>query len=148
MHDTVIEGAQGMGAWARDFIATLKPEHGRACVVALSGDLGAGKTTLAQGIARALGVQEIVISPTFVIEKIYQLHPGSQWRRLVHIDAYRLKDASELHAIGWDEVVADKDTIVLVEWPERIHVAIPPHTIRLTLSGSGNSRTITKETQV
>jgi tRNA threonylcarbamoyladenosine biosynthesis protein TsaE len=107
----------------------------RATVVALSGDLGAGKTTLTQALARELGITETVISPTFVIMKEYSL-PGESggFSRLVHIDAYRLESAAELSRLGWQELVADPKTLVLVEWPEKVPGAIPEDAVVVTLA--------------
>ncbi len=101
-------------------------------VVALSGDLGAGKTTFVQHIAKALGVEETVASPTFVIEKIYAL-AGQTFDRLVHIDAYRLDGAHELEKLGWQELLADPGNLILIEWPERVEAIIPADAIRLVL---------------
>jgi tRNA threonylcarbamoyladenosine biosynthesis protein TsaE len=107
----------------------------RATVVALSGDLGAGKTTLTQALARELGITETVISPTFVIMKEYVLpgEPGG-FSRLVHIDAYRLESAAELSRLGWQELVADPKALVLVEWPGKVPGAIPEDAVVVTLA--------------
>ena len=108
-------------------------------MVALSGDLGAGKTTFAQGVAQALGVQETVTSPTFVIEKIYKLE-NAKWQRLIHIDAYRLKGAHELEVLGWKELVADTGNLILIEWPERVAEAIPEGATRISFEINGEER--------
>lgn len=101
-------------------------QSGGALVVNLSGDLGAGKTTFVQVMARELGVQESVTSPTFVIEKIYQIpitKDGPRYfRRLIHIDAYRLKEARELEVLGWNELIAEQSNLILIEWPENVSV--------------------------
>lgn len=91
----------------------------KATVVALSGDLGAGKTTLTQQIAGLLGVKEAVISPTFVIMKIYGLSK-QKWKHLVHIDAYRLESEKELELLGWHEMINDSSNLILIEWPEKV----------------------------
>src|ERR1039458_8847512 len=96
-----IIGLEAMNAEAARFITVLVPVPNAATIVALSGDLGSGKTTFAEGIARTLGIEESVTSPTFVLEKIYELD-GQKWQRLIHIDAYRLKEAHELEALGWN----------------------------------------------
>ncbi len=117
-----------------------------ATVVALSGDLGAGKTTLTQEIARQLGVAESIVSPTFVIMKAYELAPSARshaFKRLVHIDAYRLKDASELEKLGWHELAADPDNLILIEWPERVEGLIPSDAHIVSLSHvSENERSV------
>lgn len=110
-------------AEATRFAASLTPGS-QATVVALSGDLGAGKTTYTQALARYFGVEEQVSSPTFVIEKIYTIDRGP-FKRLIHIDAYRLKGAHELEALGWAEIVHDRENLILIEWPERVAELIP-----------------------
>ena len=126
---------------ALEFIAELAPRTEAATVVTLSGELGAGKTTFVQGIARALGVAEPITSPTFVIEKIYSLE-GQKWKRLIHIDAYRLADARELAALGWQEIVADPENLVCIEWPEHVAALIPADAARLHLDIEGEKRII------
>lgn len=113
----------------------------RATIVTLSGELGAGKTTFVQGIARSLGVEEVVTSPTFVIMKIYEL-VNQPFKRLVHMDAYRLKGKEHLRVLGWDALVADPANLICIEWPEKIGGAIPQGAIRVTLRYSGEGRDI------
>ena len=106
---------------------------GQATVVGLRGDLGAGKTTLAQGIAAELGVVEHVTSPTFILERIYKLSGENaklgNWERLVHIDAYRLDDEKELKHLGWQELLGDPANLILIEWPERVEAGMPADTL-------------------
>lgn len=123
------------------FAEGLSPSSGHAAVVTLSGELGAGKTTFVQALARALGVIEPVTSPTFVLEKIYQLE-GQRWERLIHIDAYRLKGAHELGALGWEELIAEKGNLIVLEWPERVEGAIPGDAVRIKFDIHGDGRTI------
>lgn len=127
-------------AEAKRFARTLTPGK-EATVVALSGDLGAGKTAFVQVVAREFGVEDQVNSPTFVIEKIYACSEG-QFVRLVHIDAYRLKNSHDLEVLGWDEVVADSGNLILIEWPENVVDAIPQNAIRVSLNGTGDERII------
>lgn len=105
-----------------------------AVLVGLYGDLGAGKTTLTQGIAKALNLQENVVSPTFVIEKVYELDFTKMpfFTHLIHIDAYRLEKSSELLHLGWNEIIADHHNLILVEWPEKVADIMPEH-IKITL---------------
>ena len=105
-----------------------------ATIIALSGDLGAGKTTIAQEVARILGIKENVISPTFVIMKNYAC-PTGNFKKLIHIDAYRLSKSQELLNLGWAELVADKDNLILIEWPELVPECIPENGVcRVNLS--------------
>ncbi|MBD3247664.1 tRNA (adenosine(37)-N6)-threonylcarbamoyltransferase complex ATPase subunit type 1 TsaE [Candidatus Falkowbacteria bacterium] len=89
-------------------------------VFALLGDLGAGKTVFVRGFLRGLGYKGRVNSPTFVIMKIYDIKKNPQIKQVCHIDAYRLKSAADLEAIGALEYFKRKDTVVFVEWAERI----------------------------
>lgn len=113
-------------------------------VVALVGNLGAGKTTFAKVFARTLGVEEEVTSPTFVLLKIYQLPDGGRFKRLVHLDAYRLKGPEELSPLGWNELVHDSQNIILVEWADIIASALPEDAEIITIEhAEGKKRTIT-----
>ncbi|MFA6520096.1 MAG: tRNA (adenosine(37)-N6)-threonylcarbamoyltransferase complex ATPase subunit type 1 TsaE [Candidatus Paceibacterota bacterium] len=95
-----------------------------ALVVGLSGDLGVGKTTFTQMVAKYLGVKNKVNSPTFVIIKKYVLK-NKKHKFLFHLDAYRLKNEKELLHLGWDEIINNKEHLVLIEWPENVSKVIP-----------------------
>lgn len=134
---THLNSLEALEEYVAAFLATLAPASGGATVVTLSGDLGAGKTTFVKALARQLRVREEVTSPTFVIERLYDLpknvgHPMS-YTTLVHIDAYRLTSAQELEVLGWKEVIADKNNLILLEWPEMVEGAIPGGAIRVRL---------------
>lgn len=130
---------------ARARIALTEPElrswgeeFGRAAtaplLVTLSGDLGAGKTTLAQAICRGYGVREPVTSPTYALVQEYE---GTR-SRVYHLDLYRLRDASELHNLGWHEIVA-APALVLVEWPERAGDLLPRDHVAIALEHAAES---------
>ncbi len=106
-----------------------------ATVIALSGDLGAGKTTLTKSIAKVLGVHEVITSPTFVIASFYDIPEGGifPWKKLIHMDAYRLEDEKQLAPLHYDQWISDPDTIVVIEWPELIKKAIPVHAMNISL---------------
>jgi len=89
----------------------------------LEGDLGAGKTTFTQALAAALGIEEPVTSPTFLIAKQYPI-PSGRIKRLVHIDCYRLNGADDLESIGFSDFYNDPNAVMVVEWPEKIMEAI------------------------
>lgn len=132
---------EAMAVEAKRFVAALTPGDS-ARVVALSGDLGTGKTTFVKGVAAALGVEEHVTSPTFVIMKIYDLE-NQAFTRLIHMDAYRLKGVHHLKVLGWDALCKDPSNLICVEWPEKIQEAIPGHAIRMELSYSDDhARTV------
>jgi tRNA threonylcarbamoyladenosine biosynthesis protein TsaE len=98
-------------------------------VVALSGDLGAGKTTLVQAICAGYGVLDPVTSPTFALVHQYRGGPAM----VFHLDLYRITAPDELTNLGWDEIV-DANAVVLVEWPERAAGALPPDTVHMRLA--------------
>jgi tRNA threonylcarbamoyladenosine biosynthesis protein TsaE len=105
-------------------------KHG-ALVVALQGDLGAGKTTFTQGFARGLGIRRRTASPTFIIMRRFAIpitrktKAKSHFKNLYHIDAYRLKQLDSLEPLGLKEIFADPAAIVLIEWPEKIKKILP-----------------------
>lgn len=101
-----------------------------ACV-ALRGDLGAGKTTLARAILRVLGVSENVPSPTFNLIQTYETARGAVY----HFDLYRIEEVGELEELGFDE--ARDQGIVLVEWPERAEKYLPNDALNVALRADG-----------
>ncbi len=124
-HTKTLANLEAMEQEAAVWIAALPQEAQRATLVTLSGELGAGKTTFTQLVAKALGVNEIVNSPTFVIEKIYSIEPKTnnsrnRFHRLVHIDAYRLQSAGDLTTLGFGEVMSHPGTLIMLEWPEHV----------------------------
>lgn len=113
---------------ARIFLNNLPKTEERALLVGLVGNLGSGKTTFTQQVAEILGVGEQITSPTFVIEKIYELPEAfSGFKKLIHIDAYRLDKGEELLKIGFEDIVKDKENLILMEWPERVEDALSPN---------------------
>lgn len=113
-----------LAAWGAAFARTLPLP---ACVT-LSGELGAGKTTLVRAIAVALGVAEPVTSPTYALVHEY----ATALAPVIHVDLYRLEDALQLPQLGWDDLLRSH-AVLLVEWPERAAGALPARRIALTL---------------
>ena len=117
-----------LGTFAKSDLVTQSTtsQKLKACVVLLQGDLGSGKTTFTQALARALGIKENLTSPTFVLMKSYKISKETTQRlnlsvkNLVHIDAYRLTSGQDLKNLGWDELVANPDNLIVVEWPEQV----------------------------
>ena len=111
-------------AFAKDFVAALPRVKGvHAHAVTLSGELGAGKTTFVQSVARELGVNALVTSPTFILLQLYAID-RPPFKRLIHVDAYRLSPG-EKDTIGWSEYGADPENLILLEWPERLPGGAP-----------------------
>ena len=104
-------------AFAKNLSKTLKG------VIALTGDLGSGKTTFVQGFAQGLGIKEKIISPTFILIRQHKI-PNSK-KILFHIDLYRLEDFTQL---GLEEIINDPNNIVLIEWAEKIKKLLPKKT--------------------
>jgi tRNA threonylcarbamoyladenosine biosynthesis protein TsaE len=113
-------------AWGRAWARALRG----GAVVGLSGELGAGKTTLVRAIAEGLGVREPVTSPTFALVHRYGGARGSVW----HVDAYRLHPTDDVRDLGFEEMLADPTGVVLIEWPERLGVHAPPLSHRVALA--------------
>lgn len=128
----------------------LKGRKG-ALVIALQGELGAGKTTFVQGFLKGIGLKKRAQSPTFIIMRRHRLHPrpglasGRQLKNVFHVDAYRLKEAKHLAALGFKEIAADPHNVILVEWPERVKRILPKGTIWISFrhGKQPHERTIT-----
>jgi tRNA threonylcarbamoyladenosine biosynthesis protein TsaE len=107
-------------------------------VLSLVGDLGAGKTVFARGVARALGVTEPVVSPSFTIVREYDGRMP-----LVHVDVYRIDTVQELHDLGFEELVRD-DAVTLVEWGDMIDGLLPRDRldVRLALGATDDERVV------
>lgn len=110
--------------------------------IELTGDLGAGKSVMARGIARGLGVQRSVPSPTFTIARVYPLPAGQE---LIHFDFYRV-GSTDIVATELAEVITDPDTIVMVEWGQNVADVLPAKRLVVKLEYAGETeRRITLE---
>ncbi len=107
-----------------------------ATVLALSGDLGAGKTALVQQLAHLLGVGQVPPSPTFVIMRSYST-TNTTFSKLVHIDAYRIEEKTELAPLKLEQVFAEPNALVCIEWPEQLQGAVPEKAIQIKLISTG-----------
>jgi tRNA threonylcarbamoyladenosine biosynthesis protein TsaE len=115
-------------------LRALPPAKNRATVVAISGELGAGKTTFVRGVFRGLGITRRAVSPTFILVRTIRLSRRAHaFRTLHHVDAYRIDDPQELARVGFGELLADSMALMLIEWPERIQSLLPPPRIRVRL---------------
>ena len=116
---TTINNIEELRTFAASFAATLKGGD----VIGLVGELGAGKTAFVKEVAAALGVQNEVKSPTFIIMQVFETGGAGKERRiarLCHADAYRLEDYGELRGVGFLEYATDPKTVTLVEWADRV----------------------------
>lgn len=128
--DLVLPDADATVRLAQALAATQPAQ----AVVLLHGDLGAGKSTLARGWLRALGVEGAIRSPTYTLVEHYPLPAGGKG---LHLDLYRIGDARELDFLGLDDAGA---TLWLVEWPERGRGALPPADLEIDLAVAGSGR--------
>ena len=109
-------------------------------VICLSGDLGAGKTVFAKGIAKGLNITQTVVSPTFTIMCEYL----EGRLKLYHFDMYRLKNGLEAEEFGFSEYILDKNSVSLIEWAENIKSIIPKYAIYIDIEKiDENTRKIT-----
>ena len=133
-HQLITYSAEETMNLGQKFVALAKP----GLTFCLTGDLGAGKTTLVRGIAKALNIKSVVQSPTFNIMKVY--FDGD--RPLIHIDAYRLADVNT--DIGLDEYIGYETGLTVIEWPEFIKDLIPENAIEVNIRhAEGDTRNIT-----
>ena len=108
-------------------------------LIVLAGDLGAGKTSFAQGFGRGLGIDDQITSPTFTLAREYEGR-----LRLHHLDVYRFDATAEIHDVGLAELLDDDEAVVLIEWGDAILPALPPDLLelRLTLGEGDDDRDI------
>lgn len=141
--ETALPTLEALQAEAASFIEGRSAKEAGATLITLSGDLGAGKTSYVQGVAKAFGITEHVTSPTFVLEKVYTVpKEANGFARLIHIDAYRLNDGAELNALAFNELLNDKQNLILLEWPERVADTLPPADVAIALRVDGEGRSI------
>ena len=124
--------------FAKDVLQSLDSarDKSHATLVALRGDLGAGKTTFTQALARELGIAATVQSPTYILMRKYQI-TNHKFQTLIHIDAYRLENPKEFAALQPEQFLKDPKTLVVVEWPEKVAGALPPADVTINFSSDG-----------
>lgn len=137
-----ITSLENLAVAARDVLGEdAGAASGRARVLALYGDLGAGKTAFTKAMAKELGVTEEVTSPTFVVMKRYKPSVGP-WQSLVHIDAYRLESVDELLVLGFKEWLSEPKTLVVIEWADQVESLLPADVVRLRFMLRGENRAL------
>ncbi|MCK4386905.1 MAG: tRNA (adenosine(37)-N6)-threonylcarbamoyltransferase complex ATPase subunit type 1 TsaE [Candidatus Pacebacteria bacterium] len=132
MRTKIINNLSAMNKFAGAFVKKLRLNNQRAAVIGLQGNLGSGKTTFVQCVAKILEIEQYITSPTFVIQKKYKVNkPGINFVNLIHIDAYRLNSGEELARLGWREIAANPKNIIFIEWPKRVEEILPSDAIKL-----------------
>lgn len=127
-------------------ITLKKKRYTRSYVLALTGELGAGKTSFSKGFAKGLGVKKPITSPTFLIARSYRIKEKRRvpWKILYHIDCYRLRGSEDLDSIDWEGIISHPFHIVLVEWAEKVREKIPGDALWISFLAHGhNKRNIT-----
>ncbi len=142
-----------MGRILAEEISKTKLERG-ALVIGLEGELGSGKTTFLQGLAKGMGIEEKVLSPTFIILRKFKIKNLTPYQRLhfdtrqgfknfYHIDCYRIQESKELLELGFKEIISNSQNIVAVEWADKIKKILPKNSLILKLQlVNKNSRKI------
>lgn len=124
MKKVIAHSLEETEAFARQWLSSIDKAEDEAIIVGLYGNLGSGKTTFTQAVAREMGIEGKITSPTFVIEKIYETkHP--KFARLIHIDAYRLESGEELQTLNFENLVDNPNNLIIIEWPENVKSILP-----------------------
>lgn len=120
----ITQSFQETQQFGREFAKSLKGGE----VLTLSGDLGSGKTTFVQGLAKGLNITQKIISPTFIIMRTYERGNDTYF---YHVDLYRIGEAKEVEGLGLLELLNDPKNIVVMEWPEKMEELLPDKRIDL-----------------
>ncbi len=138
MKEYISKNIDETGKIAQELVASLKGGE----VLALSGNLGAGKTVFSKAVAKYLGVKENVTSPTFVLMKVYDLD-SKKISTLVHVDCYRLGQGEDLNDVGLGDYLRDSKTVTIIEWADKVS-GLPDTTISINIENLGeDNRKIT-----
>jgi len=134
MKEYIVNNIDETNKVAEDLVSKLKGKS----VIALSGNLGAGKTTFVKAIANKLGVEENVTSPTFVLMKLYNTK-DEKIKKIIHVDCYRLDGKEDLYEIGLEDYLEYKDSLVVIEWADKI-VNLPDDIIKINIKIIGENK--------
>lgn len=122
--------------FAKKFV--VRQAHHKHLIVALTGELGSGKTAFVQGFAKGLGIKGKIISPTFVLIRQH-LIPKSK-KILYHIDFYRLEGFKSLKELGLEEILSNHNALVLIEWAEKAEDILPKNTLWIKFENLGGNK--------
>lgn len=133
---------------AEEFVKSDLGKSDSAMVVCLYGDLGFGKTTFVQGMAKGLGIEKKILSPTFIILRSYEIKAKSQTPNITaqnlktfyHVDLYRLNSEEEILDLGLLDILQNPENIVAIEWPEKMGSLLPEKHIKIRIEYLENDR--------
>ncbi len=131
MREAFIEQPGDLLPLAEEALRELKPQE-TATLLALHGELGAGKTTFTQALAKALGIADYVVSPTFVVMRRYPIPSHPRFEELFHIDAYRIETLDELEPLRFSELIVDPRNLICIEWAGKIESPVLDPAYHLT----------------
>lgn len=112
-------------------------------VIALYGELGSGKTTFTQGLAKGLGITSRIISPTFIIMRSYKVRDmiqDSRFKNFYHVDLYRIETQRDIEELGLLELLGKKENVVVIEWPEKLSNLLPNDTKKIYFTYENDER--------
>jgi len=133
METRIITTLHELNAIATEVLSSCTSKDS-AQAIGLSGDLGAGKTAFTKELAKLLGIEESITSPTFVIMKSYTIPQHAFLKTLVHIDAYRIESDDEMRVLKFPELMSDPTNLICIEWPERIQSILPHNMYMVSLA--------------
>lgn len=140
MEEIITKSVQETREFAGNFVVSLA--HHKPLIIAFTGDLGAGKTAFVQGFAKGLKITDKIISPTFILIREHKI-PNS-FAKLYHIDLYRLEENTDIKILGIEDLLKDKNNIVLIEWADKIKDHLPHNTVYIKIEKlKGSNRKIT-----
>lgn len=116
----------------------LHPRGAKLNIIALTGELGAGKTTFVQGFAKGLGIKEKIISPTFILIRQHKIPKHK--KMLFHIDLYRLEDEKQIKDLGLKDLLNDTNHLIVIEWAEKAKRLLPKNTFWIKFENIGGNK--------
>jgi tRNA threonylcarbamoyladenosine biosynthesis protein TsaE len=139
MEKTITNSSKETENFGESFAKTLQPGD----CICLFGELGAGKTTLVQGIAKGLGIGERVISPTFALVREHTPdYTITTIQKMYHIDLYRFENPEDVRRAGIYDLMQETNVIVLIEWAERIEALLPKRRVEIRIASQDDTREI------
>jgi len=131
--EVITKSAQETAALGEKTANQLTIKH-KPLIIALTGELGSGKTVFVQGLARGLGIKERILSPTFVMVRQYEISPSrssSGHNIFYHVDLYRIEGEKDIEGLGLEEIWSDPKNLVAIEWAEKIKKILPKKRIEI-----------------